>query len=156
MSKKLIQEIRRGRRYNHPLSLIFGDIDYFKRVNDTYGHQAGDIVLKEFVTRIYEQIRADVDWVTRYGGEEFLIVLPETNLEGATCFAERIRDTISGREIKFGDIIIRITASFGVTGIDNSTPEHLASPEAMIQHVDKNLYRSKNEGRNKTTASMLL
>jgi two-component system cell cycle response regulator len=78
-------------RYRRPLSLLLTDIDHFKRVNDSYGHQAGDLVLRHFVATIGRKLRKDVDWIARYGGEEFLIVLPETDFESAMVSAERLR-----------------------------------------------------------------
>jgi two-component system cell cycle response regulator len=155
MKKKLVQEVKRARRYRHPLSVIFCDIDRFKQVNDTYGHQAGDLVLKEFCKCILRKIRVDVDWLTRYGGEEFLVVLPETTLEGASRLAERIREVVSQCEMKWQEEVIRLTSSFGVTGFDQSTPEDKVSPDALIREADKNLYQSKHEGRNRVTTTPL-
>ena len=155
MSKKLEQEIKRARRYKHALSMIFCDIDHFKRVNDTYGHQAGDLVLQEFSKCVFRKIRADLDWLTRYGGEEFLIVLPETSLEGAGCLAERIRQVVSECEVNWQQKGIRLTASFGVTGFDSSTAEDKVSADTLIQQADKNLYQSKHEGRNRVTTTPL-
>lgn len=114
MEKKLVQEVKRARRYKHPLSVIFCDIDHFKQVNDTYGHQPGDMVLREFSKCILRKIRVDVDWLTRYGGEEFLVVLPETTLEGASRLSERIRHMVSQCEMKWQGEVIRLTSSFGV------------------------------------------
>jgi two-component system cell cycle response regulator len=155
MTKRLSQEIKRGMRYNHPLSVVFCDIDHFKEVNDTYGHQAGDYILKEFVRCILDTIRDELDWLSRYGGEEFLIVLPETNLDQAYRVAERIRKRIAQQEIIWKEEVIHLTASFGVTGIDNYEPEIEITPETLIQQADKNMYRSKQEGRNRTTATPL-
>jgi diguanylate cyclase (GGDEF)-like protein len=155
MIQKLTREIKRGRRYNHPISLIFCDLDHFKRINDTHGHQAGDLVLKEFAACIFKAIRDEVDWTTRYGGEEFLVVLPETNLQGAFQVAERIRLAISRKVIQWENQEIRLTVSFGVTGIDRSTPEHKVSPDYLIQIADQNLYRSKRGGRNRVTVTPL-
>jgi two-component system, cell cycle response regulator len=155
MTGKLAQELKRAQRYHHPLSLIFSDLDHFKQVNDTYGHQAGDLVLKEFSRCILGLIRADVDWLARYGGEEFLLVLPETKLEGAYKMAERIRHTISQCEMKWRGKVIRLTASFGVTGIGGSMSNQEVSPEILIQQADKSLYQSKREGRNRVSVTPL-
>jgi len=149
--QKLPQEIRRARRYQHPLSIIFCDIDHFKAVNDIHGHQIGDQVLKEFATCIKESFRYDVDWLTRYGGEEFLIVLPETDIKGASCLAERLRGTIYQKEINVDGKPIHITASFGVSGFVPKTPEDRISSDAMLKQADKYLYQSKQEGRNRVT-----
>ena len=95
--------------------MILCDIDHFKKINDTYGHQAGDQVLIEFVHSIKKSIRQNVDWVARYGGEEFLIVLPETCPENARIMAERIRIIISKHKFTFNEKVVHITSSFGVS-----------------------------------------
>ena len=148
MTERLPQEIRRAKRYRHSLSLVLCDIDHFKRLNDTYGHQVGDRILKEFVQWIIPSIRNGVDWLARYGGEEFLIVIPETDIKGACYTAERLRRIISQKAIKIQGKRIHITASFGVTGLDPDTPDEKISPEAMINQADKYLYQAKQEGRN--------
>lgn len=137
MTNKLPQEITRARRYNHSLSLIFSDIDHFKKTNDTYGHQVGDLVLKEFVQAVQGSIRMEIDWLTRYGGEEFLVVLPETDIEGARSAAERLRSVISQRGIKAMEQVLHITASFGVTGFDPGTPDDRISLDNMISMADR-------------------
>jgi two-component system, cell cycle response regulator len=155
MMPKFALEVKRGGRYMRPLSLIFCDLDHFKQINDTYGHQAGDHVLKEFALCINELIRADVDWITRYGGEEFLLILPETPPESAYGVAERIRLAFAERKIVWDGVTIPVTASFGVTGFDESTNDFDITPDAIIKEADQNLYRSKREGRNCTTFSIL-
>lgn len=149
LNERLPQEINRARRYKHPLSLILGDIDHFKKVNDTYGHLVGDHILKEFIKCFMETIRQNVDWVARYGGEEFLIVLPETDLKSATRLAERLRSNLSQRVIEIQGKQISITASFGITGFDPTTPDEKISPEALINEADKFMYQAKEEGRNR-------
>ena len=153
MTERLPQEIKRAKRYRHSLSLVLCDIDHFKRVNDTHGHQAGDRILKEFVQWINESIRDGVDWLARYGGEEFLIVVPETDTKGACCVAERLRRILSQRAIEIQGEKIYITASFGVTGLDPDTPDEKISPEALITQADKCLYQAKQEGRNRVRVS---
>lgn len=149
MDEQLPKELKRAVRYHHPISLVMLDIDHFKKVNDTYGHQAGDEVLKELVKSINKLIRSDVDWVARYGGEEFLVVFPETNFERAAVLVERLRRAISQKTIQIKEEEIRITASFGVSGFTSSTSLKEISYEAMISLADKSLYQAKREGRNR-------
>lgn len=149
LAEHLPQEIKRATRYGHPLSLVLCDIDHFKLVNDTYGHQVGDRVLREFVECIRELIRSDVDWLARYGGEEFLVVLPETNVKRAISQAERLRKNVERKEIETHDAKLKITASFGVTGFDISRPEEAISHEDIINCADMFMYKAKEKGRNK-------
>ena len=153
MTERLPQEIKRAKRYRHSLSLVLCDIDHFKKINDTYGHQVGDRILKEFVQWINESIRDGVDWLARYGGEEFLIVVPETDTKGACCVVERLRRMLSQKAIEIQGERIRITASFGVTGLDPATPDEKISPEALITQADECLYQAKQEGRNRVRVS---
>jgi diguanylate cyclase (GGDEF)-like protein len=153
--ENLPQEIKKALRYNRPFSLIICDLDHFKMVNDTYGHQAGDQVLKEFVQCITEAYRSEVDWVVRYGGEEFVIALPETDIDGARALAERIRETIADRNIVFGSKEIHITVSCGVTGFDSGTTPEQICVENLIREADRCLYRAKEEGRNRVVAGRL-
>jgi len=149
MDKEFPKEIKRAIRYKHPISLVMVDIDHFKRVNDTYGHQAGDEVLKEFVRSINRSTRCDVDWVARYGGEEFLVVFPETDFKMAEALAERLRRAISQKTIQIQEEEIRITASFGVSGFTSSHSLKEISYETMISLADKSLYQAKDDGRNR-------
>ena len=144
----LTMEIKKARRYGHPLSLALCDIDHFKKVNDNHGHQIGDIVLKEFAQCIKESIRNSVDWAVRYGGEEFLIVLPETDLKNALSLAERIRNAVFRKVLKIRGSEISITASFGVVGFHAGIPDKLIAIDALINQADMHLYRAKQEGRN--------
>ena len=149
LNELLPREIKRALRYKHPLALAMCDIDHFKKVNDTYGHQCGDEVLKLFVQSITDLIRADTDWLARYGGEEFLLVLPETNLENAYGLAERLRKHIAQKIIATEEDKVSITASFGVTGFDASTSSNNITAETLINKADKYLYEAKKQGRNK-------
>ncbi|EAT17218.1 diguanylate cyclase [Desulfuromonas acetoxidans] len=139
--------IRRAQRYQQSLSLIMCDIDHFKLINDHYGHQTGDRVIKSVAQGLAQSLRQGVDWLARYGGEEFVIVLPETNLEGALVVAERMRRSIADQEIACDPQSIRLTASFGVAGCD---PEHasMLTGNGMIAAADRCLYQAKKEGRN--------
>ena len=147
--EKLPTEIKRAQRYKSSFSLVICDLDHFKRVNDKYGHQGGDQVLMALVQCIKGTFRNDTDWVARYGGEEFIIALPETDANGAQTFAERIRIAMANKVILFEGKEIRITASFGVTGFDASTPAEQISAEGLIRMSDKCLYQAKEEGRNR-------
>lgn len=149
LSEVLPREITRALRYKRPLAVAMCDIDHFKKVNDTYGHQCGDEVLKQFVLSISELIRHDTDWLARYGGEEFLLVLPETNLDDAFNLADRLRKHLAHKGIETEADKISITASFGVTGFNASRPAGPIAPEAMIKVVDRYLYEAKTQGRNR-------
>jgi len=142
--QKLQEEKRRAVRYNLPLSLIMVDIDWFKKLNDSYGHEVGNLVLKRLSDIIKKCIR-DVDVFCRYGGEEFVIILPQTPQVEATQIAERIRGQIEKTKIdaaKAGQL--KVTVSVGVT----SFPENGKSQDDLLAVADQALYRAKGEGRN--------
>jgi diguanylate cyclase (GGDEF)-like protein len=150
LTERFPQELRRAYRYLHPLSIVLADIDHFKQVNDTYGHQAGDEVLKVFADCINRQIRKKVDWVVRYGGEEFLIILPETGCDGAHSMAERLRVAVATKKIEINGAQINITASFGGVSVKfhmERMPD--VDMDKLIHKADEQLYRSKGEGRNR-------
>jgi diguanylate cyclase (GGDEF)-like protein len=130
----------------YPLSIIMADIDYFKHVNDTYGHLIGDEVLIDFTKLISKCIRKDIDWVGRYGGEEFLIVLRDIDSENAYIIAEKIRKLVDETIFTYDNLDIHITSSFGVHGYKNEK----LNLEDIISQVDKKLYAAKTSGRNKT------
>ena len=156
LNEHLPHEIKRASRYHHPFSLALCDLDHFKKVNDTYGHLCGDMVLKEFVECIMPLIRSDMDWLARYGGEEFLLVLPETSFKNASRLAERLRMQISKKAFKWEGEKIAITASFGVTGFDKISPDENFSPDDLIDMADQYLYQAKNKGRNKVVSGPFL
>jgi two-component system, cell cycle response regulator len=151
LNERLPQEFSRAKRYSRPLSILIGDIDHFKLVNDTYGHQIGDCVLKCFSRLIFDQLRDKVDWVVRYGGEEFLVILPETDCAAAQSVAERLRKTVERHPFAgCADQPLRITTSFGgaCTCHAQSDLRHF-TPDLMINQADEMLYLSKNQGRNR-------
>ena len=156
LSEQLPVEIKRSRRYKRHLSIILCDIDDFKQVNDRFGHQAGDAVLKEFVRRGRELIRKDMDWIVRYGGEEFLFVLPDTHIEGGSHMAERLRANLSKKIFEFNGKEMVIEASFGVTGFGPDTPDDKVRPDHMIGVADRSLYQAKNNGKNMVVSNSLL
>jgi diguanylate cyclase (GGDEF)-like protein len=155
LTRKLPEEITRVRRYGDSLSLIFCDIDHFKKINDTYGHQTGDEVLIGFANGLSKSIRTDIDWIGRYGGEEFIIVLPETPLDGAARLAERLRKVVADHKITTDGNDISITSSFGVTGFNSETLDTKISAEKIIGAADKYLYQAKETGRNKVISGPL-
>lgn len=141
---RLQDEMNRSQRYGTSVSLLMLDIDFFKKVNDTYGHQAGDEVLKSIANIILGTIRK-VDYAARYGGEEFTVVLPETEKASAIELAERIRVAIEQNEFQISpSVTTRLTISIGV----GSTSEKITSPELLIQAADEALYYAKEHGRN--------
>jgi diguanylate cyclase (GGDEF)-like protein len=122
------------------------DIDFFKDVNDTYGHVIGDKVLKDFAALISESINNDSCWAARYGGEEFIIVLNNIDIETSYEVAEKIRKRLEEKIFVYDEIHIKITSSFGVYCVDNKKIEI----NDLINEVDKNLYKAKQSGRNIT------
>ncbi|GAB7125864.1 diguanylate cyclase [Silvimonas sp. JCM 19000] len=144
---RLIDEIGRVERYHHePFSVVLLDLDHFKQVNDTYGHLGGDEVLRVVADRVRGVLR-DTDVFGRYGGEEFLLMLPQTNREGAMVVAERIRYAIGNETVQFGESEIRITSSLGVAVYQPG----LQNLEQVKQQADEALYASKRSGRNRVT-----
>lgn len=139
----LEREISRSHRYGRELSLIMFDIDHFKNVNDTYGHLAGDHVLKHLASVIKQRIRRE-DIMARYGGEEFAIILPEIDSYNSRQFAEKIRRLVEKTVFKFEDTVIPVTISIGVATSNADTN----APEEFIKIADENLYEAKRRGRN--------
>jgi diguanylate cyclase (GGDEF)-like protein len=142
------KEFKRHMRHNHPMSVLLFDIDHFKRVNDNYGHQCGDEILKLFSAVIQEQLR-DIDFFARYGGEEFCCLLPETSPEDAFLVAERVRIAIEDAVYKFQDLELKITSSIGIGSL---TPES-QNVDELIEIADKGLYQAKEQGRNTVIAA---
>lgn len=151
MNEQLPREIQRALRYRRSLSLALCDLDHFKTVNDSRGHQCGDRVLVEFVASVHELVR-DSDWLARYGGEEFLLVLPETTLENASRLAERLRAHVAGTRFECDGEAFTITASFGVVGFDPEAGLKAVSAESLLNQADERLYQAKKTGRNRVVA----
>jgi diguanylate cyclase (GGDEF)-like protein len=141
-------EVERARRYGQEMGLIMLDIDNFKQVNDTYGHLQGDLVLRE-VARVLRQSSREIDEPARYGGEEMAVALPQTDLEGAYQFAERVRHAVEALELPLpsGDGSLRVTASFGVASLATA---HHADKGALVAAADAALYAAKRAGKNRT------
>ncbi len=150
LMEQLPREVERCRRYAYPLSVVMCDVDHFKLINDDKGHAAGDDVLQQVVARMQRSIRSNSDWVSRYGGEEFLIVLPETDFKAGCFVAEKLRAIIGNEEFatRAGDF--RVSASFGVAATGPQGPDMALKVEGLIKAADQCLYRAKEDGRNRT------
>jgi diguanylate cyclase (GGDEF)-like protein len=143
LQQDLTKELRRSERQSIPLSLLLVDIDHFKKVNDTYGHPVGDLVLRGVARILKEEIR-DIDTAARYGGEEFAVVLPGTDSAGAKNFAERLRKTIMAETFSADGRTLKVTASIGIA----SVPADAKTKEELIERTDQALYHAKHQGRN--------
>jgi diguanylate cyclase (GGDEF)-like protein len=144
----LERELSRARRYDRPLALMMFDIDHFKRCNDTFGHRAGDHVLRQVAELVRDRARK-VDVVARYGGEEFAVILPEIDLHGAAKFGETIREMVEETRFVFEGRHIPLTISVGVAEIE----PHIANADDLIQTADARLYKAKQSGRNRVVFS---
>ena len=150
MESHLAQLSRHAAAKSGSLSMLLVDIDYFKAINDTYGHDAGDEVLREFATRLRTNARG-VDLVCRFGGEEFVVIMPDTELSMAYVVAERMRAEVAAKPfpIRGGSRAINATISIGVATLDGSTD----TPAAMMKRADDALYSAKRDGRNRVVAN---
>jgi two-component system cell cycle response regulator len=142
-------ETLRARRYRTPLSVLLADLDHFKRVNDCYGHRVGDEVLQSVADTLRVTLRA-TDLAGRYGGEEFLVVLPQTDLAGARILAERIRQAVEQRTLDVGGTEpVAVTVSIGVASHGGT----LETPEQLVEAADSALYDAKDAGRNRVAVA---
>ncbi|HJV29016.1 MAG TPA: diguanylate cyclase, partial [Gaiellaceae bacterium] len=139
----LATELSRAARFGGPLSIVIGDLDGFKAVNDDHGHPVGDTVLREFARMLERSVR-DVDVAARWGGEEFLLVLPGTDAEGAVRLAERIREQLEGQTLLTPNGAVRVTASFGV-----AEAQEESRPTQLVAAADAALYEAKRSGKNR-------
>ncbi|MBI4976748.1 MAG: GGDEF domain-containing protein [Spirochaetes bacterium] len=136
-------QIERVRRYGGMLTLLMIDVDYFKKINDTYGHDAGDTVLMKTANLIRKNTRK-VNIVARYGGDEFAVIAPISDVEGGRRLGERLRELVERTRFRYNEHIIRVTLSIGVAGWDRK----IVSGRELVQKADKALYLSKKAGRN--------
>ena len=146
MYEKLENELNRGRRFNHATAVVMIDMDHFKQVNDNNDHLFGSFVLGEVGRLIKRQIRS-IDFAARYGGDEFMVVLPHTNKKGCETFCERLRSCIEGHTFKNEHYQIQLTASFGYALCDNWSKELEA--KILMRVADFALYVAKRNGRNR-------
>ena len=145
--QKILAEFRRSRRNLTPLSLLIIDIDHFKAVNDNYGHLAGDYCLVWLSNHLKQSLKRGSDMAFRYGGEEFCIILPDTDEKGAMVFAEALRKNIEHQACSHKDIEIPLTIS---SGIFTYMQQNGVKPEQIFTSADKALYEAKHNGRNQT------
>jgi len=143
---RYLEEFKRASKFNLSLSFLMLDIDHFKKINDTYGHLVGDAVLREVARLIQENMR-EIDFIARFGGEEFVAILPETDKAGAIMVAERISSRISRRRINVFDEAINVSISIGVA----SFPQSTIHSDVLIEIADKALYKAKVSGRNRVS-----
>jgi two-component system cell cycle response regulator len=148
MERHLSMLVNQATQAGHTLSILVADIDYFKRVNDTYGHDAGDNVLREFATRLRRNTRG-IDLACRLGGEEFVIIMPDTELSRAMQVAERLRACIAAEPFQVNaEITLEVTASVGVSTLETRND----TPETLFKRADLALYAAKRNGRNRVVA----
>ena len=146
--EKIDSEMNRSLRHGCPVSVLMLDIDHFKRVNDAFGHAAGDGVLRSVAQVLRDSCRV-YDVPGRYGGEEFCVVLPETKTGNTTVVAERIRERMAASSFNVGGDSVVVTASIGIAGIDSMEGEGIVSPSILIDRADRALYSAKLHGRNR-------
>ncbi len=142
---RMVEEFNRCKRYGLSVSCVFMDIDFFKKINDTYGHQAGDAILQKLAEIILANIR-DVDIAARYGGEEFALILPHTSIENAAKFSERVRSSVDETDFQFDGNSIKVTVSLGVASFPVNDPK---THTDIIRFADEALYAAKTAGRNR-------
>ncbi|HYL06632.1 MAG TPA: diguanylate cyclase [Thermoanaerobaculia bacterium] len=147
---QLNHELERAQRYGRPLTLAMADLDHFKEVNDRYGHLAGDTLLKA-VSQVASEGLRSTDMIGRYGGEEFLVVLPETDIAGAVSVAEKIRSLVQKTSVPMEDgTMVRVTISIGLASLRDGQPrQERATARDLIGAADRSLYQAKNKGRNR-------
>jgi diguanylate cyclase (GGDEF)-like protein len=146
-NKSIDLEVRKSKVTGNPLSLIIFDLDHFKNLNDNFGHDAGDYVLKEMASIVRQNGVREQDVFARYGGEEFVILLPKTNLKHSFEIAERLRKLVEGHEFKYDDQRLPVTASIGVADYRQG----VATGTDLFKRADNAVYKSKENGRNQVS-----
>ena len=144
INEKLPTDIESAKANKLPLSIAMIDIDYFKLINDKYGHLLGDLVLKDIIDVIKNNIRRKNDWIARYGGEEFLILFKDSSKEDAYNLSKRIKSVVENSIFKYDDIEINITISIGIASLSSEIDDM----DKLIRKADENLYKAKRSGRN--------
>jgi diguanylate cyclase (GGDEF)-like protein len=156
LMKNLPREMARSQRYGHPLAVLSCDIDRFKQINDGFGHEAGNELLRAFVARAQSCIRSASDWLARVGGDEFMIVLPETDAAGAGKVAQKLRQVFARAPVTTHAGAINFTASIGVTAMEAAHEVRgISSIDELLRAADRGLYASKRLGGNQATAAAL-
>ncbi len=145
LQHRLKDEFARAQRYNEPLSVLMIDIDQFKEINDKYGHLFGDRVLTDVAGILQKSVR-EIDICARYGGDEFMVVLPQTHFSGSLTVADRIWRSVAAHELEENKAVVRITVSVGISFFPN---KNVATVEQLISFADQALYQAKREGRNR-------
>ncbi len=149
LDTRLPADLRTATEAKLPLSLLFIDVDNFKHINDTYGHATGDLVLQAVARALQSCVRGDADWVARFGGDEFVICLGDTDSAAARRIAERALEAVSETSVPFGAECIRFTASVGIQTMNGTE----RTAEEMLQAADRNMYSSKQSGKNRITGA---
>lgn len=153
LERQLSLELERTRRFNHSLTVLLIDIDHFKRINDRYGHAVGDEVLRSTYRRMRELVPRTCDWIGRYGGEEFLITLLDTNLRGAEIVAQRLLQGIAERPVETSSGPVPVTISIGAADVAQMLSSEV-NFKGLLEIADQCLYASKRAGRNRYTMSL--
>lgn len=151
--KRLTGQLKSRRSSRGHVSVLLVDVDHFKRVNDRYGHAVGDEVLKGLTQEVGHCLRLPTDWCARLGGEEFVVVLEDTELGAARACAERVRRSIANRAFGTSTDPVRVTVSIGVSGMEHVADRESAEPLSLLALADRNLFASKAAGRNRVTWS---